>query len=119
MPWSLDGTRVFVVNKNNVDKQIIARLQPLAGATKYQVFAYESGIIKIKAYIVGGTDYGAVRDMTKDGVMHAFIQPGFSGNYFVSNISAEELNTVCQTLRTDLPTNSIVYLADIELFRDE
>jgi|PlaIllAssembly_1097288.scaffolds.fasta_scaffold104425_2 hypothetical protein len=117
--WELGGRRIFVTDIGSDFKQIIARLHPLGGGTVHHTFGYEDAVRKLKCYVVGSTDMGQIESFTASGTTFVLGSPyGALGNYFVSNVNHNMLNTVCQTLRPDLPDNSPVYVVDIELYQE-
>lgn len=118
--WTLNGIRIFTTDFGNDYKQIIARLQPLNNKTVYHTFGYESVVSKLSAYVVGDTDNAALKALTRTGSSYTLISDqGSYGNFLVNNISMKRQNVICQTLRPDLPDDSPVYVAEIELYLDE
>ena len=121
MAWYLDSTRIFIQEFATNDKQIVARLQPLSGGTIHQIFGYESPVIKVKGYVVGYADRDDIRGMARDAGTHILYfgaTPSWS-DLIVSNVSANRLNWICQTIRPDLPTDTEVYDVELELYYDE
>lgn len=120
MNWQLGSVRIFTQNYDEDDKQIIARLQPVNGATVMQVFGYETMVSHIAAIIVGLTDKNTLESYSRDGVSHTLSSPiGSLGDYFVSSIRSKWQQGICQTLRPDLDTDAPVFTVDIELFKEE
>lgn len=119
MGWTIDSTRIFVQDITQDVQQTIARLQPLASGTVYQVFGYELAIIKINAYVVGATDINALRAMSADGVAHTLTDSytGGTASVYVKSITTKRVRTICQTIRSDLATDSPVYTVDLELYK--
>lgn len=119
MAWWLDTTRIFVVDRTNDQKQIIAKLQPINAGTIYHVFGYENRVAKINGYIVGDTDYGAITAMTQDGETHLFSGAyGYVYPYYVNTATFKQVNCICQTLRPDLDSDAPVWQFDIELLKE-
>jgi hypothetical protein len=119
MSWYLDSTRVFVTDYNEDWKQTIARLQPVSGPTVHQIYGYESPILKVKVTIVGQTDKDALAGYSRDAQLHTLSGPWGALDYYIENITFTPIITICQTLRSDLPTTAQVYEAGITLLYDE
>jgi hypothetical protein len=118
--WSFDGIRIFVVKKDDDEKQIIAKLQPINNHSIYHIFGYESMVAKVEGYVVGNDDMNAIRALVRTGDKHALYGPfGFHGNYFLSSLRYNLQPTICQTLRRDLPKDSPVYSVSLELYHHE
>jgi len=99
MSWTLGGVRIYVQDKSSAGKQIIARLQPLAGITVQQIFGYEKYVEKINCIVVGETDLASLKAMTTDGVTHALIGPVTNyGNFYVSSVNEKRTKTLWQTI---------------------
>lgn len=117
--WELGGRRIFVTDIGSDFKQIIARLQPLGGGTIHHVFGYEDPIRKLKCFVVGSTDMAAVESFTTSGTSFMLNSPyGDLGDYLVNSVGHTMMNTICQTLRPDLPDTSPVYSVDLELYQE-
>jgi hypothetical protein len=126
MGWYLDTTRIFLTDALEEDKASIARLNPLGGGTIHHYWGWEEPTLKLKAYVVGTTDKNAISDMRKGGDLHNLIGSGFSNSEwnwnlpgYVQNVSWDISKSIAQTLRPDLPCNSIVFIADIEFYVEE
>jgi len=119
--WELDSVRTFVTKFSTGDQQIVARLQPLSGASVHQFFGYESPVLKINAFVVGNTDRDAIRSKVRDGTTHAlnYNSSPIFGNLIVKNASFDMKLSICQTLRSDLAEDAPVYECEIELWQDE
>lgn len=119
--WYLDSTRFFVQQFEVSDKQIIARLQPLAGGSVHHVFGYETPVLKVSGITVGATDRDAIRAMARTGTTHTLTFDGNTiiGAALVSSVTATKRNMVCQTLRPDLPEDSPLYDIELEMWVDE
>jgi phage protein U len=119
MAWSYNGIRVFVQKNTGNKKQIIARLQPLDAGTILQTFGWEERVVKLSGLVVGPTDMNALLALTETGT--AYTLSGASGNYgdyYLSNLSYDQLNSICQTVRPDLDTDAFIYQVDLELYPD-
>lgn len=117
MNWSLAGIRIFVQEHVGDGSQIIPRLQPLSGSTVLQFFGYESLVRSINAYVVGDTDRDALLALRKTGSSYDLTSPmGDLGNHYVKKTNFKQVRNICQTLRSDLPTDSPMYLFDLELY---
>jgi hypothetical protein len=121
MAWVVDDVRIFVQDKSDNFKQIIARLQPLDNLTVHHIFGKESEVVKLNGYIVGSGDRQLILEMTRDGEYHILSGPyGIYYDDMLVNSAAFKLTPVtCQNLREDLPEDSPVYIVDLELYRDE
>lgn len=118
MGWTLGNTRIFVVDETIDSKNIIARLQPLAGGSVHQTFGYENDIYKVNAYIVGSGDLSNLKNMAKSSSKYAL--KDFDGNLvlsgYVNSISTKVIPGIWQSLRLDLPSNAPVYVVEILLY---
>lgn len=120
MAWTLNGVRIFVTDFGNDYKNIISRLQPLGGGTIYHVFGYEFTVSKLSAYVVGDTDNASLKALTRTSTAYTLVSDqGSYGTFLVNSISLKRINSICQTLRPDLPDDAPVYIADIELYMNE
>src|SRR3990167_10398452 len=116
--WSYGDIRVFVQDMSTKDEQLIARLNPLAGDTIYYIFGWDELIVNVNAYIVGLTDISTLRAFARDGDSHLLASPLSASSgvpYFLKAINTKIVSARCQTIRPDLPEDSPVYLADLEL----
>jgi hypothetical protein len=119
MAWTYNSVRIFTQKITPSIRQIIAKLQPLAGGTVYQTFGYETPNYKVSAYLVGETDRAAIEALAKTGATYALVAPeGAIGNFYLDGVSFDRQMVVCQTIRTDLATTSPVYIVDLELSKD-
>lgn len=120
MAWYLDTTRIFVQDEDSEYKQIIPRLQPVAGGTVHQIFGYETEIKRLNALVVGSGDLFDLTVMTTDGSYHTLTTPEevISG-YLVSAVKSKRQKATLQTIRPDLDCETPIWLVDIELFKDE
>jgi hypothetical protein len=116
MAWSIDGIRIFVSESKEEAGQIVPRLQPLSGGTVLQVFGYESDIRTIGAIVVGDTDKDALKALRTGGTATLLSPEGSLGAFTVKNVSINRIPAICQTLRGDLPEDSPVYQAEIQLY---
>ncbi len=118
--WKLNNIRIFVQKQEEVDKQIIARLQPLAGGTTLQIFGYEDVVQKLSCVVVGEIDIAALRALTRTGDSYTLTNyEGTVGDFFVNDIQRTRVQCICQTLRPDLDSDSPVFDVSITLYRDE
>lgn len=117
--WSLNNTRIFVEDKTGLDKNIIARIQPLSGGTILQYFGYENRVTRLSCKVVGETDLNALRGYAKTHLTYELLDYANTdlGDYSVNSCNWKQLQTVCQTLRGDLPSNSPVYQVELELYQ--
>jgi hypothetical protein len=114
--WTLGGVRIFTQEESQNQKQIMPRLQPLAGGTVIQIFGYESPIKALSCKVVGEVDRVAIENMTKDGALHTLVSyEGTVGDFYVSSVSWTRDRTISQTLRPDLDCEDPVYTVQIEL----
>jgi hypothetical protein len=117
--WTYAGRRIYVQEYASDHKQIIPRLNPIGDGTIMQIFGYDERILKINAYVVGWADMTALRLLTTSGVAFDLVTP-MEGTYeyYCSSVSDKLTKGICQTLRPDLPEDSPVYIADLELYYD-
>jgi hypothetical protein len=115
MAWTYGGERIYATEMSAGDKQIIARLQPLGGATVHQVFGYENEIVKLRAYVVGDTILAALKAMAKDGVTHSLVGNTITyGSYYLANFSWSRVPAVWQTLTA--VCDDPLYQVELELY---
>lgn len=119
MAYYLDSTRVIITDKSVDNKQIIARLQPLASGTVHHIFGYEDKIVKITAKVVGDTDKEAIEAMTRDANTHTLWDDAYNaGSFLVSSATFNQDPTKWQSLRQDLPCDDPVYTTEIVLYKE-
>jgi hypothetical protein len=119
MAWSYNGVRIFVQANTGSKKQIIARLQPLDGGTILQTFGWEERVVKLSGIVVGATDMNSLLELHETGLPYTLSgATGNYGDYYPSSISYEQMASICQTLRPDLPDDSFLYNVDLELYPD-
>ena len=119
MAWKYNDVRIFVTDEGEARKQVIARLQPLAGGTKLQTFGYESDILKLSAYVVSSGDIGLLKYTTTTGDDYALETPwGIVGSYYASAVNSKLVYSISQTLRVDLSCDEPVYIVELELFTE-
>lgn len=117
--WTYNSVRIFVQDYGLNDKNIIARLQPLASGTVYQHFGYEHPIENITAYVVGNDDLYDLRMAAKTHLSYELVTPyGSAGNMFLNNLNSKLQKGTCQTLRPDLAETAPVFIVDMELYPD-
>lgn len=120
MAWTLGGVRIFPTKLTQTEKPIIAELQPLASGTIIHAFGYENDLWRIEGYLVGPTDRLALRAMTRAALPITLSGPtGPVDDFTIKIFETDRLNTICQTLRPDLPEDEIVMQFSIEMRRDE
>lgn len=120
MSWTYNGIRIFVQKLNDTNIQTIARLNPLGGGTTLHTFGYEDEITKVSGLFVGLTDRAALKATAKDDTFHTLSTPyGSWGSFKVKTYSDTLTNSICQTLRQDLPEDSPVFEFELELYPDE
>lgn len=118
--WYLDTVRIFPQEFTDDTTQEIAALNPLGGGTIHQTFGYADLTKKLSAYIVGFTDKNAIELMRTTGLTYVFSGIwGDLGSYYLKSASIKTTNFICQTLRSDLPDDTPVFLANLELWKDE
>lgn len=118
MAWTLDGIRIFAQQKDDSNIQIVPRLQPLSGGTVHQFFGYEDAVTSLVAVVVGDTDKEDLEALARSGTSHTLVGPeGSFGNYIVKRALPKRQMVICQTIRTDLPEDSPVYIVDLELYK--
>lgn len=118
MAWYLGSTRIFVQDAPRSANQIVARLQPIQGASINHIFGYEKEKISIKCKVVGEVNISALEGMMQDGTTH-YLDGGtvFSGwDVIVSSLSAVPTITASQTLTNDC--DATVYDVTMELLVD-
>jgi len=114
MAWTYNNKRIYVQKIGGGGKQIIPRLQPLSGGTVFQLFGYETTIVKVSAIVVGDTILANLLSYKADETAHAFVSPeGALGNYYVGDIKYDRLPISYQTITTDC--EAPVYMVDLEL----
>lgn len=118
--WSFGGIRIFVQDYISDDDQIIAELNPLAGGSIYHTFGYEDPKIKLNVYVVGWDDTTSLRNLSKTGEKYTLETPWFTitSGYLLKHITRKMVMSNCQTLRSDLPSDSPVFICDLELWND-
>jgi len=118
--WTLGGVRIFVQDHDEKFAQIIARLNPLASGTILQIFGYDHIISNINGYIVGPADRVSLLQYDRSGNTYTLSGYGINwGSFYVNSVQLSLVKSNCQTLRPDLPEDSMVTMANIELFKDE
>jgi len=118
--WTLGGVRIFVQDHSEKFNQVIARLTPLASGTILQIFGYEDIITSLNGYIVGTADRVTLLQYDRSGESYTLSGYGINwGSFYVNSVQLDLIQSNCQTLRPDLPEDSMVTMANIELFKDE
>lgn len=119
--WLLNNIRIFVQEKSNQGSQKqIAVLQPLNGGTIYHLFGYKKPVYSLKGKVVGDSDKTAIESLAKNGTTVTLSGYGrFFGNFLINSAQFSEDMSICQTIRTDLPTTAPVYTFELELLNDD
>lgn len=124
--WFIDDVRIILTEIDEDDKAIVSKLNPFGGGTVHQYWGWEEEAISLKAYVVGKTDKDTLVAAERDGDPHLFIGSGFINSdwnrattVFIEDIKWSPINTTCQTIRPDLPSNSRVYVASFTLSTEE
>jgi hypothetical protein len=115
--WTLNGTRIIATSEDAELSQIIARLNPINNGTVLQAFGYDEEIRKIVCVIVGDTDMDAIKALTTTATAVPLSSyDGPEGNYYVAKVAYNRKPVWKQTVRSDRPAFSPVYVASIELY---
>jgi hypothetical protein len=124
--WYIDNIKIILTDLDEEDKAIVSKLTPIGGGTVHQYWGWEEEAISLKAYVVGKADKDALLVIERDGSSHEFVGSGFGNadwnnriTVFIDDIKWTSTNTQCQTIRSDLPTNSRVYIASFSLSTEE
>lgn len=118
--WYYNNIRIFIEEMPERTGSVIARLQPLSGGSIHQSFGWESSIMSFKGYIVGDTDYAAIKTTARDGTAHTLTLSGVSqGDFYLHNVVISRTKAVWQSLRTDLDCTAPVYSIEGEFYKDE
>lgn len=115
MAWTIEGIRIFVQDRTEGDKQIVAKLQPLVGGTVNHIFGYENDSYKLSATIVGDTDKAALKALARTGTTCTLVTPYGNVTVIVTEVNADQMNVIWQSLRTDLSCDSPVYKVTLGL----
>lgn len=116
MAWYIDTTRIFVQGNDEDVGTVIARLQPVASGTVLQIFGHETPIVKLKGVIVGSGDKSALKAYGIDGDAHTISGPYGARDFYVASIRVNQVMTISQTVRQDLPENAPFYNFEMELY---
>jgi hypothetical protein len=124
--WYIDNVRIFVTDISEGNKSSVAILNPLGGGSIHQFWGWEEETFGLKALVVGSGDKSSLTSLSRDGDAHTltgvnfFVDDyNFSKVVYIKEIKWEFMRSICQTLRSDLPENSAVYLANIDLSTEE
>jgi hypothetical protein len=118
MSWTINGTRIYVLDHDESVKQDIARLQPLASGTIHHVFGFEDPIIKVSCKIVGTTNMNAVKSLTNLGTTVPFSGDLGSRTVYVSNVGIKRSRNYWQTLDITQDCTAPVFDVELELYED-
>jgi hypothetical protein len=118
--WYYNGVRIFVQGYQTSDEQIIARLNPINAGTVIQYFGSDDQILTLHALVVGSGDFESIRALKDTGTEYTLQSPYFANtNYSLKSLKGKVMQTICQTIRPDLPDTAPVFELDLELYRDE
>lgn len=109
--------RIYVQQHNEAGQRIAARLQPIDTATVIHLFGWDLPIVKIGGVVVGSGDIQWFKELVSTS-SHALSGPWGQVAGTVINVSADLRQSVCQTIRQDLPDTAPVYDVEIEFWRD-
>jgi 3-deoxy-D-arabino-heptulosonate 7-phosphate (DAHP) synthase class II len=116
MAWTLGSIPIIVVDQADETKQIIARLQPLNGATIKQVFGYETTIFKIRGYVVGTSDLNTLKGYAQSSTTRTLSEGATNwGSFVVASVSSARISTISQTIMPTYDCLSPVFTVDVEL----
>lgn len=119
MAWKLEDVRIFLQKLGNSEERITAVLQPIEGYSVLQQLGNKVPIYNINYYIVGDADKTTLEQYVYSGTLCTLSGPeGVVGNFYLHNAKFERQMSVSQTIRTDLPADSKVYIVDSELFKN-
>ena len=119
MAWTLNGIRIFPQKKTDDRDNIIAKLNPVGGGAFYHIYGYDAMISKVSAFIVGETDKAALEALAYSSSSVTLSGAGINwGDFYVKHVSVDMIQSISQTLRTDLSCDANVYTVDIELWKD-
>lgn len=119
MNWTYGGVRIFTQEFGEENKQIISRLHPFAGGSIHHIFGWEDDVGKLEAYVVGSGDINTLVSYTKTESTYQLDSPyGTQGNYLLATVDRKLVNSICQTLRSDLPEDAPLYKVNLELYED-
>ena len=122
--WQLDTTQIVVTGLESSNKQIIARLQPLAGGTVHHIFGYDDRVLKLTGVVVGLADKQAIEGFTKDAATHVLSYIGlvygtavYGGySWLVNSVTFTQRNVIRQSIIPSKSCTSEVYDCTMELY---
>lgn len=111
---------IFITKWQPTWKQTVARLHPLGGGTVYHTFGYENQIARAEGFLVGYSDLSSMEVFSQSEATIEVFHPqaGSYGDFYLAQMQADELSTVCQTLRPDLDEDAPVFKVSLELYYD-
>jgi len=116
--WYYNNIRIFVTSIDVGKKQIIARVQPLAGATVLQTFGWDSDQVKLGCIVVGSGDVNAIKALYETGLSYILSGPwGEEGRFYPATVDAKMTMHIYQNLRTDLACDTPTYDVNLELYK--
>lgn len=120
MAWYLNTIRIFPQDISDDWDQLIAELNPLGGGSIYQQFGWADEKQKVNAYVVSNEDKASIRAMVSGGQLVTLSGPYGTEDFYVKSASMAHINRViCQTFHPEKNTTDPVFLADLELWKDE
>jgi hypothetical protein len=120
MAWTWHGVRIYTIDENDVNKPIVAKLQPLQGGTVIQTYGYENEVIKISCYVVGASNLATLKSDAdvQPLVAQALVSDlGTVGNYYLTTLSSKRSHAIRQNLDTSQSNTAPVYQVDLELLK--
>ena len=121
MAWTLNSIRIYAQEFDEINKNIIARLQPLSGGTVLHRFGYESTVYTLNGVIVGTVDKDALLSLAKSSSTYTLVTP-YATIATVSINTAkvnQRLSVISQSMRGDLDCNAPVYDIALELYIED
>ena len=116
--WTLAGFRIVVQDKEGSVKQIIPRLQPLAGGTVHQIFGYETEITKLVGVVVGEATISGLKNLTTTGIEYPLVGWDIPyGDYLVSSVAEKRSEAIYQTIDYNQDCDAPVFTVEIELYK--
>lgn len=117
--WTLNGTRITVVDLKEENSAIISELQPLAGGTVYQFFGYVNPKFPLQCLVVGSGDKNIIESYANTGVAYPLVFDGTTlGNFYVNKVSAQWVTAYAQTFRTDKSRTDLIFKVTLDLSKE-